>query len=98
MGPAGRRRTAAPPTRSGPEGSSRNGLRTGRRPVCTFPRHPKSVIQKAGAPHPLAKALPKDLRGMLGDDPATQAAIRDALLQEGAAEVLAHLHGLEDDA
>src|SRR5690242_5555236 len=35
MEPAGRRRTAAPPTRSGPEGSSRNGLRTGRRPVCT---------------------------------------------------------------
>ena len=46
----------------------------------------------------LAKALPKELRGMLGDDPATQAATRDALLQEGAAEVLAHLHGLEDDA
>src|SRR6185503_11955822 len=37
-GAAGRRRTAAPPTRSGPEGSSRNGLRTGRRPVCTFHR------------------------------------------------------------
>src|SRR5262245_14387299 len=36
MSAAGRRRTAAPPTRSGPEGSSRNGLRTGRRPVCTF--------------------------------------------------------------
>ena len=33
---AGRRRTVAPPTRSGPEGSSRNGLRTGRRSVCTF--------------------------------------------------------------
>ena len=46
----------------------------------------------------LAKALPRELRGMLGDDPATQAALRDALLQEGAAEVLAHLHGVEGDA
>jgi hypothetical protein len=35
---------------------------------------------------------------MLGDDPAAQAALRDALLQEGAAEVLAHLHGVEGDA
>ncbi|MFP5511068.1 MAG: exonuclease SbcCD subunit D [Alphaproteobacteria bacterium] len=46
----------------------------------------------------LAKALPRELRGMLGDDPATQAALRDTLLQEGAAEVLAHLHGVEGDA
>ncbi|MEE4345889.1 MAG: DNA repair exonuclease, partial [Paracoccaceae bacterium] len=60
---------------------------------------PAAILAEADAVmEALAKYLPKDLRGMLGDDPATQAAIRDALLQEGAAEVLAHLHGLEDDA
>jgi DNA repair exonuclease SbcCD nuclease subunit len=44
----------------------------------------------------LVKALPPALRGLLGDDPVTQAVIRDQLLHDGAAEVLAHLHGLED--
>jgi hypothetical protein len=46
----------------------------------------------------LLKALPRDLRALLGHDPTAQNAARDALLREGAAEVLAHLHGLEDDA
>ena len=45
----------------------------------------------------LGRALPKGLRGLLGDDPAAQAVIRDALLHEGAAEVLAHLRGLEGE-
>src|SRR5690606_33521506 len=39
----------------------------------------------------LLKALPRELRGMLGQDPEALAASRDALLREGAAEVLAHL-------
>lgn len=43
----------------------------------------------------LIKSLPRDLRDLLGDDPDSQAAARDGLLREGAAEVLAHLHGLE---
>jgi hypothetical protein len=38
------------------------------------------------------------LRSLLGDDPAAQNAARDALLREGAAEVLSHLQGLEDGA
>ena len=44
------------------------------------------------------KVLPRELRGIVGDDPEAQAAARDALLRDGAAEVLAHLHGLEDGA
>ena len=46
----------------------------------------------------LLKALPKELRSLLGDDPAAQNTARDALMREGAAEVLAHLQGLENDA
>ena len=42
------------------------------------------------------KALPRDLRGMLGDDPASVAAARDALLRDGAALVLSHLAARED--
>jgi hypothetical protein len=60
---------------------------------------PAAILAEADAVmEALIKTLPKDLRGMLGDDPAAQAALRDALLQEGAAEVLAHLHGVEGDA
>lgn len=60
---------------------------------------PASVLAEGDAVmEALAKALPRDLRGLLGDDPAAQADLRDAMLQEGAAEVLAHLRGLEDDA
>lgn len=55
---------------------------------------PAAVMAEADAVMDvLAKALPRGLRGLLGDDPAAQAAIRDQLLQEGAAEVLAHMHG-----
>ena len=55
---------------------------------------PAALLAEADAAmEALAKALPKPLRDLLGDDPATQAAIRDRLLRDGAAEVLAHLHG-----
>ena len=58
---------------------------------------PAAVLAEADATlDALAKTLPRALRGLLGDDPAAQAAIRDRLLAEGAAEVLAHLHGLEE--
>lgn len=39
----------------------------------------------------LIRALPKELRGLLGQSDAETAAARDALLAEGVAEVLAHL-------
>jgi DNA repair exonuclease SbcCD nuclease subunit len=59
---------------------------------------PDTVLAEADAViEALIKALPPSLRGMMGDDPAQQATLRDALLQEGAAEVLAHLHGLEEE-
>ncbi len=58
---------------------------------------PAAVLAEADATlDALAKTLPRALRGLLGDDPATQAAIRDRLLADGAAEVLAHLHGLKE--
>ena len=39
----------------------------------------------------LRKALPRDLRGLLGDTPETMAALRDGLMRDGAAGVLARL-------
>jgi DNA repair exonuclease SbcCD nuclease subunit len=39
----------------------------------------------------LVKALPKELRGMLGQDAAAQSTARDALLADGIAQVLARL-------
>lgn len=68
------------------------------RQIAEMTTPPATILTEADAVmEALAKSLPRDVRGMLGDDPAAQAAIRDALLQEGAAEVLAHLHGLEGD-
>ena len=59
---------------------------------------PDTVLTEADAViEALIKALPPALRGLMGDDPAQQATLRDALLQVGAAEVLAHLQGLEDE-
>lgn len=59
---------------------------------------PAAVLAEADAViDALVKSLPPALRGMMGDDPAQQAALRDAMLQEGAAEVLARLHGLEGE-
>ena len=82
----------APPDTAGP-------LAELGRQIAGMTTPPAAILAEADAViEALAKTLPKELRGMLGDDPATQAAIRDALLQEGAAEVLAHLHGLEGDA
>lgn len=64
------------------------------RQVAAMTTPPAAVMAEADAVMDvLAKALPRGLRGLLGDDPAAQAAIRDQLLQEGAAEVLAHMHG-----
>ena len=80
---------AAPPDTAGP-------LAELARQIAEMTTPPSAILAEADAVlEALAKSLPKDVRGMLGDDPAAQAAIRDALLQEGAAEVLAHLHGLE---
>lgn len=57
---------------------------------------PPAVLAEADATlDALTKALPRALRGYLGDDPAAQAALRDTLLAAGAAEVLAHLHSSE---
>ncbi len=65
-------------------------------PPATLPAH---VLTEADALiDALVKVLPRELRGIVGDDPEAQAAARDALLRDGAAEVLAHLHGLEDGA
>lgn len=64
------------------------------RQVAAMTTPPAAVMAEADAVMDvLAKALPRGLRGLLGDDPVAQAAIRDQLLQEGAAEVLAHMHG-----
>ncbi|RJF80798.1 DNA repair exonuclease [Oleomonas cavernae] len=43
----------------------------------------------------LVKALPKDIRGMLGDDESSAARQRDALMSEGLQTVLARLAGRE---
>ncbi|MDX5414217.1 MAG: DNA repair exonuclease [Rhodobacterales bacterium] len=68
------------------------------RQIAQMTTPPAVILTEADAVmEALAKSLPRDVRGMLGDDPAARAAVRDALLQEGAAEVLAHLHGLEGD-
>ncbi len=64
----------------------------------------ESLIAKATPPDAdlaeiadeLSRALPRDLRGLFGDDPATAANLRAALLRDGAADVLARLHMLPE--
>jgi DNA repair protein SbcD/Mre11 len=82
----------APPDTAGP-------LAELTRQIAAMTPLPAPLVAEADAVlDALARALPRDLRNLLGDDPATQAALRDALFAEGAAEVLAHLRGLEGDA
>lgn len=54
---------------------------------------PAVAAEAAEAADLLLRALPRELRDILGNDAGTVAGARDALLREGAAEVLARLHG-----
>jgi hypothetical protein len=68
------------------------------RQITAMQTPPAAILAEADAlMDAVARALPRGLRGMLGDDPASQAALRDDLMRAGAAEVLAHLRGLEGD-
>jgi DNA repair exonuclease SbcCD nuclease subunit len=66
------------------------------RQIAAMTPPPDAILAEADALiEALARALPRGMRAVLGDDPETQAKLRDEMLHAGAQEVLAHLRGME---
>lgn len=63
----------------------------------TDPASPALAIALAEAAQDLAKALPPELRNLFGATPDEAAARTTTLAQDGAADILARLHGLGEE-